>query len=69
MKGVELYGRVRYAVQIEGLSQREAGAAVWDRPSDDFQDDGVLGAAGLLAKQAADAPEAGPVHRDHRPDS
>ncbi len=24
MKGVELYGRVRYAVQIEGLSQREA---------------------------------------------
>src|SRR6266851_9541623 len=25
MKGVELYGRVRHAVQIEGLSQREAG--------------------------------------------
>jgi hypothetical protein len=25
MKGVELYGRVRYAVQIEGLSHREAG--------------------------------------------
>ena len=24
MKGVELYGRVRYAVQIEGLSCREA---------------------------------------------
>src|SRR3984893_9661035 len=24
MKGVELYGRVRYAVQIEGLSHREA---------------------------------------------
>ena len=24
MKVVELYGRVRYAVQIEGLSQREA---------------------------------------------
>src|ERR1700675_859159 len=24
MKGVELYGRVRHAVQIEGLSQREA---------------------------------------------
>ncbi len=24
MKGVELYGRVRYAVQIEGLSRREA---------------------------------------------
>ena len=23
MKGVELYGRVRYAVQIEGLSHRE----------------------------------------------
>ena len=24
MKGVELYGRVRYAVQVEGLSHREA---------------------------------------------
>jgi hypothetical protein len=24
MKGVELYGRVRYSVQIEGLSHREA---------------------------------------------
>ena len=24
MKGVELYGRVRHAVQIEGLSRREA---------------------------------------------
>jgi hypothetical protein len=24
MKGVELYGRVRYAVQIEGLSHRAA---------------------------------------------
>jgi len=24
MKGVELYARVRYAVQIEGVSQREA---------------------------------------------
>jgi hypothetical protein len=24
MKGVELYGRVRYAVQIEWLSHREA---------------------------------------------
>ena len=25
MKGVELYGRVRHAVQIGGLSRREAG--------------------------------------------
>ena len=25
MKGVELYGRVRYAVQIEGLSHRAGG--------------------------------------------
>ena len=24
MKGVELYGRVRHAVQIDGLSHREA---------------------------------------------
>jgi hypothetical protein len=27
---VELYGRVRYAVQIEGLSQARGGAAVRD---------------------------------------
>jgi hypothetical protein len=27
MKGVELYGRVRYAVQIEGLSERAAAPA------------------------------------------
>ena len=31
MKVVELYGRVRYAVQIEGLSRREA-ARQWSRP-------------------------------------
>ena len=29
MKGVELYGQVRYAVQIEGLSHREA-TTIWD---------------------------------------
>ena len=29
MKQVELYAKVRYAVQIEGLSKR-SGAAVWD---------------------------------------
>lgn len=28
MKGVELYGRVRYAVQIEGLSHREADGGI-----------------------------------------
>jgi len=31
MKVVELYVRVRYAVQIEGLSRREA-ARQWSRP-------------------------------------
>ena len=31
MKVVELYGRVRYAVQIEGLSRREAARRGRDR--------------------------------------
>src|SRR5215472_5416934 len=40
MKGVELYARVRFAVQIEGVSQREAAR----RFGDGSQDAGVLGA-------------------------
>ena len=67
MKGVELYGRVRHAVQIEGLSRREAARALWDRSSDGGQDDGVLGSAWLRRGKASEAPEAGPVHRDHQP--
>jgi len=38
-EGVELYGRVRHAVRIEGLSHRGGGAAVRDRPADGRQDD------------------------------
>ena len=32
MKGVELYGRVRHAVEIEGLSRREAARRFWIDP-------------------------------------
>ena len=43
MKGVELYARVRYAVQIEG-EPAGSGAAFWDLPADGGQDAGVFGA-------------------------
>ena len=32
MKQVELYARVRYAVQIEGISKRAAACKPWDAP-------------------------------------
>ena len=64
MKVVELYGRVRYAVQIEGLSRREAARQFGIDPR--TQDAGVLGSAGLPAEQAAGASKARPVHQDHR---
>ena len=38
MKRVELYGRVRHAVMIEGLSQREGGSLFWDRPAHGQED-------------------------------
>ena len=51
MKQVELYAKVRYAVQIEGLSNR-AAAAVRDRSEDGRQDDTVLGAAASVLLSA-----------------
>ena len=52
MKGVELYGRVRYAVQIEGLSHRAAARRFGIDPRT------VAGAAGLRAYKAAGQTEA-----------
>ena len=66
MKQVELYAKVRYAVQIEGLSERAAARRFGIDPRTVAQDDDVLGAAGLRAHEAAGAAEAGCVHRDHR---
>jgi hypothetical protein len=37
MKGVELYGRVRHAVQIEGLSRCEAARRFRIDPRDEFE--------------------------------
>ena len=65
MKGVELYARVRFAVQIGGAEPAGSGAAVWDRPADGGQDAGVCGAARIPAEPAAGASEAGSVYRDH----
>ena len=69
MKHVELYGQVRYAVQIEGLSKRAAARRFGIDPEDGHQDDVVLGAAGLRAHEAAGAAEARSIHRDHRQDT
>lgn len=66
MKDVELYARVRYAVRIEGLSER---AAVRDGSAEGGQDDAVLDAAGLPAHAAAGEAEAGRLYCliPHRP--
>ena len=58
MKGVELYGRVRHAVRIEGLSERAAARRFGARSADCEQDDEVLGAAGLCAQEGAGKAEA-----------
>jgi hypothetical protein len=58
MKGVELYGRVRYAVQIEGLSHRAAARRFGIDPRTVAKNDEVHGAAGLRAHKAAGQTEA-----------
>ena len=67
MKRVELYGRVRHAVMIEGLSQREAGSLFWDRPAHGQEDVELFGATGLCPDAASGPPEARSVHRYYRP--
>ena len=51
MKGVELYGQVRRAVYVEGLSRREAAR----RFGIDPRTVAILGAAGIPAGSAAGA--------------
>ena len=67
MKGVDLYGRVRYAVQIEGLSRREAGRRFGIDPRT-VAKMMAFSVPRISAEQAAGTAEAGPVHRDHRSD-
>jgi Replication protein C C-terminal region len=54
MKGVELYARVRFAVQIEGLSRREAAGrfGIDPRTVDGGKDAEVFGAARVPAEPA-----------------
>ncbi len=54
---VELYGRVRRAVLVDGLSQR-AVARVWDLAQVGPEDGVVFGAARISAGAAGDAAEA-----------
>jgi transposase len=51
MKGVELYGRVRYAVQIEGLSERAAARRFGLDPRTVAKMVKLLGAAGLHGRR------------------
>ena len=69
MKGVELYGRVRFAVQIEGMSQREAARRFGIDPRTVAKMLAFFGAPRIPAEPTAGASEAGPVYRDHRCDS
>ena len=57
MKVVELYGRVRYAVQIQGLSRREAARQFGIDPRTVGQDAGVFGSTRIPAEPAAGASE------------
>src|ERR1700745_4111356 len=58
MKVVELYGRVRYAVQIEGLSRRGAARQFGIDPRTAAKMLAVLGTARVPAEPAGGASEA-----------
>ena len=60
--------QVRYAVQIEGLSQREAARRFGIDPRTVAKMLAFSVPPGYRRSEAAGAAEAGPVHRDHRPD-
>ena len=64
MKGVELYAQVRFAVQIEGVSRREAAR----RYGIDPRTVAKMLAFSVPAEPAAGAAETGSVYWDHRRD-
>src|SRR4029077_2085908 len=68
MKGVELYAQVRFAVQIEGVSRREAAHRFGIDPRTVARMLAYSVPPGYWGEPAAGATEAGPVHRDHRRD-
>jgi hypothetical protein len=62
MKGVELYAQVRFAVQIEGISRREAARRFGIDPRTVAKMQ-----AFSVPPGGAGASEAGPVYRDKSP--
>ena len=68
MKGVELYARVRFAVQIEGVSQREAARRFGIDPRTVAKMLVFSVPPGYRRRRPPGAPEAGPFYRDHRRD-
>ena len=69
MKRVELYAKVRYAVRIEGLSERAAARRFGIDPRTVAKMVAFSVPPGYRRTQAAGAAEAGCVHRHHRPHS
>jgi predicted DNA-binding transcriptional regulator YafY len=69
MKGVELYGQVRRAVYVEGVSRREAARRFGIDPRTVAKMLAFSVAARVPAEPAAVAAEAGSVQRDHRADT
>jgi hypothetical protein len=66
MKGVELYGQVRRAVYVEGLSWREAARRFGIDPRMVAKMLAFLGATGIPAQRSGSAAQAGRVRGDHR---
>ena len=65
---MEVYARVRRAVQVDGMSIRQAAREFGLARKTIRRMLAVFAAAGLSAKEAGAASEAGSVVRDHRPD-
>jgi hypothetical protein len=64
-----MYARVRRAVQVDGMSERQAAREFGLSRQDDPQDAGLRGAAGVSAQAAGGAAEAGAVAGRGGPDS
>ena len=64
---MEVYARVRRAIQVDGMSQREGGgAAVRAGAQDDPEDVGVFDSAGLRAEETGGEAQARALAGNHR---
>ena len=68
MKQVDLYGRVRHSVLIEGISQREAARIFGIDPRTVAKMLSVFCSTWISAPTTRESPEAGCVYGDYRSD-